>query len=277
MSLRQDITRLVESIPLADTHEHILEEKLRLEPADGSRLDDFAVLFSHYADADLAVAGMPGRYLGRVVTRGVDWREKWKLIKPHYEAARNTGYMQAVRISVQRLYGEEEIDDSTIDRINEKVKQLIKPGFTRRVIKEIANIDHCQVNSLAGKVFLETEHPDILLQDIGTPSLVSDWKDRKLWDEAGVEVKSIGDYHKVIDFYFDNFADKAVATKNQMNYARRLDFDDVGADDIADVFRRDLKSDSGLSPRENKAIQDHLFRACPSHSGKLAGGSSILC
>lgn len=262
MSLPQDIGRLVESIPLADTHEHIMEEKLRLEPANGSRLDDFAVLFSHYADSDLRVAGMPGRDVERVVTRGVDWREKWNLIKPYYEASRNTGYMQAVRLSVQKLYGEEDINDSTIGRINEKVHALIKPGFTGHVVKEVANIDHCQVNSLTGRVFLETEHPDILLQDISTPPLVSGWKDRKRWQEAGVEVKSIEDYHKVVDFYFARFADKAVATKNQMNYARRLDFDDVGADDIADAFKRDLASDKGLSDQENKAIQDHLFNYC---------------
>ena len=57
MSLRSDITRLVESTPIADTHEHIMEEKLRLEPGNGSRLDDFAVLFSHYSDSDLAGRG----------------------------------------------------------------------------------------------------------------------------------------------------------------------------------------------------------------------------
>ena len=262
MSLRSDITRLVEQTPLADTHEHIMEEKMRLEPANGSRLDDFAVLFSHYADSDLRVAGMPGEQLERAMTRGVPWEEKWKLIKPHYQASRNTGYMRAVRIGVKKLYGEEDITDSTIKRISEKVHGLIKPGFTGHVVKEVANIDHCQVNSLGGRVFLETEHPDILLQDIGTPPLVSGWKDRKRWQEAGVEFNTIEDYHKVIDSYFDRFASKAVATKNQMNYGRRLDFEDVKAEEIAEVFQRDLTSDKGLTPEENKAIQDHLFNYC---------------
>ncbi len=262
MSLRSDITRLVESTPIADTHEHIMEEKLRLEPANGSRLDDFAVLFSHYADSDLQVAGMPGKDFERAMTRGVPWEEKWRLIKPHYQASRNTGYIQAVKISVQKLYGEDDINDSTIGRINEKVHSLIKPGFTGHVVKEVANIDHCQVNSLGGKVFLETEHPDILLQDIGTPPLVGGWKDRKLWKEAGVEVKTIEDYHKLLDALFDRWAPKAVATKNQMNYGRRLDFEDVKAEEVADIFQRDLAGDKGLAPGENKAIQDHLFNYC---------------
>ena len=263
MSLRSDIKRLVESTPIADTHEHIMEEKLRLDPANGSRLDDFAVLFSHYTDSDLAVAGMPGKELERAMTRGVPWEEKWKLIKPYYEASRNTGYMQAIRITARKLYGEEHINDSTIKRINEKVHNLIKPGFTGHVVKEVAHIDHCQVNSLERKVFCETEHPDFLLQDIGTPGLISDWRDHDLWEMAGVaEVKSIQDYHKVLDGIFAKFAPKAVATKNQMNYGRRLDFADVKAEDIAPVFERSLKGNGNLTPEENKAVQDHLFHYC---------------
>ncbi len=262
MSLRSDIAQLVDSTPLADTHEHIMEEKLRLEPADGSRLDDFAVLFSHYADSDLQVAGMPPADFKRAMTRGVPWEEKWKLIKPYYEACRNTGYLLSVRLTVQRLYGEEDITDSSVGRLNEKVRELIRPGFTGHVLKEVANIDHCQVNSLERKVFCETEHPDILLQDIGTPPLVSNWRDQDIWQMAGVsEVKTIRDYHNVIDGIFAKFGPHAVATKNQMNYSRRLDFTVVSADDVATIFERSLNG-AYLRPEENKAIQDHLFHYC---------------
>ncbi len=92
MTLREDIARLVDSIPLADTHEHIMEEKLRLDPDGGSRLDDFAVLFSHYLDSDPRVAGMPADDFDKPMQRGVGVDEKWRLIKPHYLATRNTGY-----------------------------------------------------------------------------------------------------------------------------------------------------------------------------------------
>jgi uncharacterized protein len=168
MSLRADINRLVESTLLADTHEHIIEEKFRLEPGNGPRLDDFAVLFSQYTDSDLQVTGMPTDNFNRVMIRGVPWEEKWRLIRPYYQMARNTGYLLAVRLTVQKLYGEDDITDQTVGRLNEKVHALIKPGFTRRVIKEVAHIDHCQVNSLEvdsieTRPFYETAHPDFLL------------------------------------------------------------------------------------------------------------------
>ncbi len=286
MTLREDITTLVRSIPLADTHEHIMEEKLRLEPADGSRLDDFAVLFSHYLDADLRVAGMSGDDIGKVHRRGVDAREKWRLLKPHYLATRNTGYALAARITAQKLYEEDDFTDDSIPRINDKVKQLIRPGFTGHVVKEVANIDHCQVNSLEVRPFCETAHPDFLLQDIGTPPLVSSWKSRDLWEIAGVEVATIYDYHKVIDAIFEKYGPKAVATKNQMNYHRRLDFANVEADEIASIFQQDVAGQVTLGHDQKKMIEDHLFHYCilkaneyklpvKLHAGYYAGKDSL--
>ena len=262
MTLRADISKLVDSIPLADTHEHIMEEKLRLEPADGSRLDDFAVLFSHYLDSDLRVAGMPPDDLDKAMRRGVSVDEKWKLIKPHYLATRNTGYALAARITVQKLYGEDDITDESVGRINQKVRQLIQPGFTGHVVKEVAHIDHCQVNSLEVSPFCETDHPDFLLQDLGTPPLVGNWKSRHLWGLAGVEVTTIDDYHKVIDAIFAKYGPKAVAAKNQMNYGRRLDFADVTSDEIASIFEQDVAGQIKLRHEQTKAIQDHLFHYC---------------
>lgn len=262
MLLRQDIRRLVDSIPLADTHEHIMEEKSRLEPANGDRLDDFGVLFNDYSSADLRTAGMPQADLDQVLTRGVPVEKKWRLLKPFYEACRNTGYLRAVRLAVNQLYGEDDITDSTVGPISDKVRKLIAPGFTRHVLKDIANIDHCQVNSLEVRPFCETDHPDFLLQDIGTPPLVTEWNNRDLWQMAGVEVKTIHDYHSVLDAIFAKYGPRAVSTKNQLNYARRLDYADVKTEEIAAEFEADVTGVRKADPREVKAIQDHLFHYC---------------
>lgn len=268
MTLRESISHLVDSIPLADTHEHILEERNRLEPGDGARLDDFGVLFNNYSGADLLTAGMPPEDLEALFRRGTPPEQKWRLLKPHYLAARNTGYLRAVRITVQKLYGEDDITDSTIGRINEMVRQAITPGFTRRIVREVANIDHCQVNSLEVRPFCETDHPDFLLQDIGTPPLVSDWKDSALWEKAGVEVRSIYDYHAALDAIFALYGPRAVATKNQMNYQRRLDFAQIEAGAVASVFEKDLAGGCEITPAERKAIEDHLFHYCVRKAGE---------
>lgn len=286
MTLRENIANLVDTIPLADTHEHILEEKNRLNPGDGARLDDFGVLFYNYSGADLLTAGMPADDLAALFRRGVPPEEKWRLLKPHYQTARNTGYLRAVRITVQRLYGEDDITDSSVGAINKKVKQTITPGFTGHIIREVANIDHCQVNSLEVRPFCETEHPDFLLQDIGTPPLITDWKDRALWEKAGVEVRSVYDYHSVLDAIFALYGPRAVAAKNQMNYQRRLDFAQVAAEEVASVFEKDVAGGHDITPAERKAIEDHLFHYCVQrsdeyglpvklHAGYYSGNNSM--
>ena len=261
MALRGDIDGLVWSIPIADTHEHIMEEKLRLEPADGSRLDDFAVLFAQYADADLRVAGMTNEEHKRFFTRGVSVDEKWRILKPYYQLSRNTGYLRAARLSVQKLYGEDDITDESVKRIDEKVRAMIKPGFTRHIIKEVANIDHCQVHSLEVTPFCETQHRDFLLQDINIASLIGNWGSAQLHSLAEVEVRTLQDYHRAIDNIFEKFATSATAVKTNQAYGRGLDYVDVPADEIAPVFARDRAGEK-LNPTQIKAIQDHLFNYC---------------
>ncbi|MGQ9454242.1 MAG: amidohydrolase family protein [Armatimonadota bacterium] len=75
-------------------------------------------------------------------------------------------------------------------------------------------------------------------------------------------MRTLEDYHKVIDGIFARFGPRAVATKNQMNYSRRLDFELVKGEEIAGMFERSLHADAQLTPQENKAIQDHLFHYC---------------
>jgi len=286
MALRQDIRQLVDSIPLADTHEHIVEEQTRLDPGDAHRLDDIGVLFCDYSSADLIAAGMPQADLDRVLKRGVPVEEKWRMLKPWYQACRNTGYLLAVRLAVRKLYGEEDITDANYRSINEKIGRLIAPGFTRRIVKDVANIDHCQVNSLDHQLFCETAHREFLLQDIGMPPLICDWRQRAFHEMADVEVRTIYDYHRVLDAVFAKLGPKAVAAKNQMNYGRRLDYAVVEADEVASAFEDDVAGARQLTAIEVKAVQDHLFHYCVAkadqyslpiklHAGYYAGNNAM--
>lgn len=259
MPLVENVARLVDSISLADTHEHLLEEEERLSPADGSRARDFSALFAMYSSHDLSVAGMPPDDCARLWALDTPYAEKWRLLRPHYERCRNTGYLQAVRIAVQRLYGEDDLTDKSIGRINEKYVASLKPGMTRRILKEVANIDHCQVNYPNQLPFLVTKQPDLLLQDISLNTLAHCWHQRSVHEFAGMEVKSLADYHSLIDFVFDKYAASATAVKNQANYFRRLDFADVKAEDVSSAFETGVADLDKISSDEVKAIQDHLF------------------
>ena len=166
--VRKLISERVRQAPLIDTHEHLIEEKERLQGASSPRVpcDDWALLFSHYLNSDLLTAGMPKADMDRFLSPKVDPLSKWKLIAPYWPAVRNTGYAQAVRISIQELYGVEELTEESIARVQAGYEQTRRAGFYKRILQDRANIESCQVNCLTGEPFKQSDMPTLLMQDL---------------------------------------------------------------------------------------------------------------
>jgi predicted TIM-barrel fold metal-dependent hydrolase len=262
MSLRYRISELVKQTPLVDTHEHIWEESLRLEAKAGKaklHAPDFGMLFCHYADSDLQVAGMPGGDFEKLLAHDVAPRDKWRLLAPWYERCRNTGYLRCVREAARALYGEDDFREDNIESISQKLKDGIQPGYYRHVLKEVANIEYAQVNNLQSPVFMETAQPDLLAQDISTVGLSTGLNVTQISKLAKREVATLKDWHGVIDWCFEKYGPRAIAVKNQSAYGRRLNYDNVKKEDAAPLFDRFVKKHDDVSDAELKAIQDHLF------------------
>ena len=100
--LRKDILNHVLETPMVDTHEHLPDESDALRGKAGGSL--WTVLFSHYLDSDLRVAGMSRSDLDQFLGPGLAPKAKWKLLEPYWPAVKNTGYGQAVRIAIRELY-----------------------------------------------------------------------------------------------------------------------------------------------------------------------------
>ena len=163
-----EILGLVEQTPFIDTHEHLIEESQRLSGTLDSSLfpcDDWALLFHQYLGDDLHNAGMTAGEAARFFAPGVSPEDKFRLLAPYWDSVRHTGYALAVRHTIRVLYGEDDITADSAPRIAEKYRAFVRPGFYRDIIRNLANIEHCQVNSLQ-RIFMETEHPDLLPQDL---------------------------------------------------------------------------------------------------------------
>lgn len=80
---------------------------------------------------------------------------------------RNTGYFLCLRESLRLLYGETDLDGGQRGvRLRPDPRGAIQPGFYEHHLRKVANIDYCHVNSLEGEVFMKTEMPDLLAQDL---------------------------------------------------------------------------------------------------------------
>ena len=165
---RRAISERVFATSMVDTHEHLIDEGERLQKGLHARVpcDDWALLLSHYLNSDLLAAGMPSRVHERFLSAKVDPLDKWKLLAPYWAAVKNTGYAQAVRIAMQRLYEVDDLSAETVAKVQTGYEKTRRGGFYKRVLQEHANIESCQVNSLSGRPFHESDMPTFLMQDI---------------------------------------------------------------------------------------------------------------
>lgn len=253
----------IEATPFIDTHEHLVEESVRLRGEPGSRLfpcDDWALLFSHYLDSDLVSAGMPEADRARFLAPEVSSDEKYRLVAPYWERTRHTGYAQAVRLTLRGLYGEDDLTADSYPRLAEKYREGIRPGFYRYILQEKAGIEYCQVNSLQ-RIFMETEQPDLLRQDLSIVALASGLDREEVEAQSGRTADTLEGWLEVIDWHFHAYGPRAVAVKSQSAYQRRLDYTAVETSAAASLFARHARRES-LSPQEMKLLQDYLMRYC---------------
>lgn len=293
MGMSSDIRNVIELTPFVDTHEHLCEESARIASLDGPTgngrplsAPDFGVLFSHYADSDLQVAGMAPEAMAKLVGYDTPLDEKWALVEPYYDRARHTGYLQNVRESVRMLYGEDDIHAGNYQRISEKLRAQIRPGCYEYILRDVAKLEYTQVNALDAPVFRETEQPHLLTQDLSFLSLAMGDSVKRIAEAAGKDVTSLNDWVQIIDWCFDTYGPRAIAIKNQAAYGRKLDYAHVPVEDAAPVFDRFLRAPESFTIADKKPFQDYLFHYCLNkaaeyklpvklHTGYYAGHSHM--
>ncbi len=292
--LREDVAALVAKTPFVDTHEHLWEEKRRIEGLDDPKetnlpTADIGMLFSHYADSDLHVAGMRPVDLQRIRRPGLAPKEKWALIEPYYAAARHTGYLRNVRLSVWMLYGEQDLCEDNVEAISEKLRAGVKPGMNRRILQDVCNIEYCQVNDVSGEyLFRETAQPALLTQDISfVPLLLPSHTDiQKVGRQMDMEPGSFETWLECVDKVFAAYAPRAIAMKSQQAYSRGLDYARVEKEEAKPRFEQLLNNPGGVPAEDHVAVQDFMFHYCIEksiehklpvklHTGYYAGSGSM--
>jgi predicted TIM-barrel fold metal-dependent hydrolase len=253
------IVEKVFQTPLIDTHEHLIEEKERLAGTSHPRVqaDDWSLLLSHYLNSDLLVAGMPKQTYDRFFSSKTDPADKWRLLEPYWLAVKNTGYGQAVRIAMRLLYDVDDLSAATVKKVQTGYEQTRRAGFYRRVLCELGKIESCQVNCL-GRPFGESDMPTLLMQDISIVGMFAGPSLDGFGKPTGIEVRSLDDWYRVMDWWFEKYGQYAVAAKSQNAYSRDIDYEQIPAEKVEAVFKKRLANEP-LTAEERKALEDHLF------------------
>jgi len=273
------IERGVGTTPFVDTHEHLPDEVDRLA-GHPFPCDDWSLLFHDYLGSDLLAAGMPADAHARFFSRELDPLQKWQILEPFWRRVRNTGFGQAARISIRQLYSIDTLEREVIPQLQKAYEDFRQPGFYQKILVDTANIESCQVNT-HGLPFHESRQPKLLMQDLSFQNLHIDPDIDELSSPAGIEVRSLADWHEVIHWWFDKYSSYAVAAKSQGAYLRGLNYRRVEPEAAEPLFDRMLGGDRLLA-EEKKLVEDHLFWVCVDqatrnrlpvkiHTGYLAG------
>jgi len=256
--IRKTIFAKVFSTPFIDTHEHLIEESDRLN-ASNSRIqsNDWSFLLNHYINSDMLTCGMPQAEYDKFFSRNTSPLNKWKILKSYWPAVRNTGYGMAVEIAMQQLYDVPELSDETIRKVASGYEKVCRKGFYKEILCEKSGIESCQVNALE-QPFRKSAMPTLLMQDISIVGMFTGPNINTYAKPADIDVKSLADWHHVIDWWFEKYGPYAVAVKSQNAYSRDIDYENVPTEQAEPVFTKRLSS-KNITSHERKLIEDHLF------------------
>jgi len=280
--LYKRIREELDNVAIIDCHEHLQRER---ELPKGSDIH-VGRFFLHYADTDLITAGMSPKDIEQCKTDpSLTSKDRWQLIEPWYKKSWNTAYCEALRIAIRDLYGIEEFSSSTVDELTNAMRKEIKPGFTRKVFDK-AGIDFALQNPfIATEIYVSDFNFDCFICDM--VSAFTYFPIKALSEQTNIDILSIGDYLKVIDFYFERDAQYASALKIGCAYERTLFWEDVPKSAVEKTFNRLLAFEDRPDRKYIQALEDfilhYLCRKCGEyalrmkfHTGFQAGNGNII-
>jgi uncharacterized protein len=177
-----DLSLEISSIVLVDTHEHLYPEDqwaggngklIEMLQQAGERVwgddrpDILQDLFFNYAPSDLEVAGASRDAIASLFdpTAG-DIESRFSGISAAWDATKHTGYGAAVRLIAREIYGLDELTPEGLERAQGRLEQLRQPGERLRLLKEVARLDHVQIDDFRLICEPDTAGPEFFLYDL---------------------------------------------------------------------------------------------------------------
>jgi len=261
-----DLARHIQSIRVANTHEHQKKEHEWVEQGPGDVLAD---LFDHYSRNDLVSAGLAGPQVERLLNpAGADLSERWVELEPYWDRIKLTGYGEAVRIHARELYGLNEITAKGLAAAQKKLDGYRKPGQRLKLLRDVANQDHIQVDDFCWPCLPDKSGPDFFLYDIGWAGASSGRIDfANLAEETGVTVTNLATLSRAFDALFAKYAPVAIAVKSQHAYSRTLAWRERSSSDAAAALAAVLDP----TQIENEEARLCLGDWCIQRAAELAG------
>jgi len=217
----EEIRSYVEGLEVIDTHEHLFA----FEKDRDMHTDVLKEYLLHYFNRDLVSAGLPPADLEKVMNPDLPLMDRWDLVEPFWQDARNTGYGRALDLTAKGLYDIDGVNRSTIEALNEAFLQSLKPGHYQKVLK-----DKCKIRTSlltccgeSDQTFFRNMYFTDNLIFPQTKGFV-----QSLERESGVSIRSMQDWLDACDAAIEKSLERgAVGLKSGLAYRRAIRYERV--------------------------------------------------
>lgn len=252
------IRDFVNSMEIVDTHEHLVNPAIIKK----NWALDFTLLLNHYADDDIKSSGMPTADFDKLLKDSLEIQDKWKEIAPYWLNASNTAYNRSVLLTVQKLFGMDDLNISTVGELSEKIRHSYdnEVDWFDYVLKSKCKIRYVVLDRddrTYGdpEMFRYVKRFDQFI-DIDSWSKISSLSKR-----YKMPVNSLDNLVSVLDkVFFDELKEGIVAVKTGLAYKRTLFYEDVPKEKAELLFKQLMSNDKTLFSFEQvKPLQDYMM------------------
>ena len=254
-----EIYEYIKGIQIIDTHEHLPHfESAR------ARHDVLSEYLRHYFSVDLISAGLLRKDYWRVCGNELTIMEKWNIVEKYWDAARHTGYGQALEISVRDIYGIDGIRRETIQALNDAYMKSYEEEHLKKVLKDMCNIKVSILDS-GGDAPFDTKYY-IVANNIGSLVSPRSGRDMKaLEEQTGVTISTFENYLRACEIRIEKYNQVSPILKCALAYSRSIDFSKTTKQEAELAFNALLGSGYYIHREEqtysvNPTLSNYLFR-----------------
>ena len=216
----KDLYDFIQETALIDTHEHLASEDEYVNHGP----DVLRELFEFYGVSDLRSAGASLEAVTRVLdSKDSDIEARWDGVKVAWEHCKYTGYGEATRLLAKHVY---QIDEITLDAIvgaGELNQHYRQAGQRLHLLKNIANLDHVQIDDFTWECQADDAGVDFFLYDLSWVSFCrGEINQEQLLKETGIQVSNLKTLRSAMEALFAKYGPQAIAVKSQHAYNRSL-------------------------------------------------------
>ena len=252
----QRINDFVNDMKVVDTHEHLMS-LTRLKQRTSL---DFMLLLHHYSADDIISAGLPSKLFAKLRKDSLTVKQKWDILEPYWESSKNTAYNRAALLTADKLFGINDINESTVELLSEKIKKAYQTDWISHVVNDKCNIEYLiqdsDDRSFGTKGFRYVVRFDNFIFINSKQQITSIAK------RQNISIATLDDLIKALGSAFNDAKQKGlVALKSGLVYNRILNYENTSRGSAAKVFE-DLMSSPDATTftfADVKPLQDFMM------------------